>query len=99
RLGDLAEISSTRSSDDDAVIGLQKIFIENSPRPGTEVTVSASAVLERLKTEGVDLRKISYSLPRIISVQRAARLVTKDEVRIAIETALHVAGIDAALKD
>lgn len=99
RLGDLAEISSSRSSDDDAVIGLQKIFVENSPRPGADATVSASYILERLTSEGVDLQKLSYSLPRVISVKRASRAVTKDEVRIAIETALHVTGMDAALKD
>lgn len=99
RLGDLAEVSSTSLSDDDAVIGLQKIFIENSPAPGRDVTISASSIIEKLTAEGVDLGKVSYVFPRVLTVKRAARLVTKDEVRIAIETALHLAGMDAALKD
>jgi flagella basal body P-ring formation protein FlgA len=99
RLGDLAEISSSQGADDNAVIGLQKIFIEKSPLPGNDATISAATILEKLGSQGVDLTKVSYSFPRIIGVKRAARAVTRDEVKAAIEAALSLSGIDAALKD
>lgn len=99
RLGDLAEVSSSRESDDDTVIGLQKIFVDRSPAPGTETTLSAASILEKLTAQGVDTSKLSYTLPRIISVKRAARPILKEEVRAAIDAALQLSGLDVAVRD
>lgn len=85
RLSDIAEISSPLISDGDAIIGLQKITIERSPSPGTQATIVANTVLERLRAEGVDLTQLTYTLPRVITVTRAGRALGVDEVRTLIE--------------
>lgn len=97
--GDLAEISSLRSRDDDTVIGLQKIYIDRSPAPGTDMTLSAAGILEKLSMQGIDLSKVSYTLPRIVTVKRAARPILKEELRAAIEATLQLTGADAAVRD
>ena len=99
RLGDLAEVSSPLARDDDTVIGLQKIYVDRSPAPGSDTTLSATAVLEKLSAQGVDLSKVSYTLPRVITVKRAARPLLKEEIRAAIESALQTSRSDVAVRD
>ncbi|MBN8549593.1 MAG: flagellar basal body P-ring formation protein FlgA [Deltaproteobacteria bacterium] len=99
RLADLAEVTSLNPRDDDTVIGLQKIYVDKSPAPGTEVTLSAGVILERLSAQGVDVAKLSYSLPRVITIKRAARPLLREEIRAAIDAGLHLAGLDVAIKD
>lgn len=98
RFGDLAELSSNSLNDDEAVIGLQKIFIERSPEPGKSVTISAAKVLERLKDEGVDLKVLGYALPRIMTVHRASRAITLPEVEAVVTEALNRGGQERTLK-
>ncbi len=99
RLGDVAEVSSAESLDDEVVIGLQKIYLERSPAPGRELTLSAASVLETLGTQGIDLKRITYTFPRIMTVRRAGRPVSAQEVRDAIERAMQSLGADVAIKE
>lgn len=85
RLGDIAEISSKQIKDDEAVIGLQKVIIGDSPEPGKRSTFTAHRIVERLLEEGVSLDRVGYVLPRVVSVERAARQLGVEE----ITTALH----------
>ncbi|MFM1847188.1 MAG: hypothetical protein RL417_662, partial [Pseudomonadota bacterium] len=80
RLGDIAEISSTKASDDEAIIALQKIALEESPAPGREVSIPAAKVIDRMKAAGVNIDSIGYTFPRYMTAQRAARSVTEAEV-------------------
>lgn len=89
RLADIAEVSSLHVEDDEAVIGLQKIWIGRSPRPASNVTISAGQILERLSHEGVALTSVAYTLPRIITVQRAGRLLTQQEIQGAVNQYIH----------
>ncbi|MDC0357667.1 flagellar basal body P-ring formation chaperone FlgA [Oligoflexia bacterium] len=98
RLGDLAHVSSRHIADDDSIIGLQKIYIEQSPIPGKSITISAAQVLDRLKEEGVDLQEIGYAIPRIMTVKRASRIIALEEIRAAIEEALHNSKREITLK-
>lgn len=90
RLGDIAEVSSQEIDDDEAVIGLEKVIIGDSPLPGKRTTFSAHRIVERLLEEGVSLERVGYVLPRVISVERAARVLTKEEVLSAVQN--YVAG-------
>ncbi|NDC38387.1 MAG: flagella basal body P-ring formation protein FlgA, partial [Proteobacteria bacterium] len=85
RLEDVAEVSSPQISDDEAVIALKKLEIVASPAPGQSTTVAAMAVLERLRAANVDFNQIGYSLPSIVTITRAGRIISADEVRGAIE--------------
>ena len=98
RLGDLAEVQSPRIEDDEAVIGLKKIWIGNSPQPGKEITLSASEVLSKVKDQGVDLNRVGYVFPRMMTISRAARTVSAEEVTEAITRLLLGAGNDVSLK-
>ena len=97
-LGDLAEIRSTRLQDDEIIIGLQKIFITKAPAPGRQSEVSAAVVLEQLRSAGVDLNQIGYSLPRSMLVQRAGRAISHAEVTDAIRAALERGGREISLR-
>ena len=85
RLEDIAEVSSAQISDDEAVIAIKKVELMTSPAPGQRNTIAAMGVLERLRTANVDLTQIGYRLPSIITVTRAGRAVSVDEVRAVIE--------------
>lgn len=98
QLGDIAEVSSFSVSDDDIVIGLQKIFLAQSPQPGKLTTISASKVLERLQEEGIDLNQIGYTFPRSMSVRRASREVSSEEMQSFVEKGLQEWDRDLVLK-
>lgn len=97
-VGDIVDVTSSSYRDDDAVIGLKKIRIVSSPNPGEEVTISADRILGRLRDEGVDLKAIGYTLPRVTVVTRASHAISYDEIRAAIEEYLHQSESDVILK-
>ena len=98
-LADLAEVTSQRSGDEETVIGLKRLFVEKAPAPGESLTISAAQLLARLREEGVDLKRVGYSFPRVMSVKRASRILSTDEIRSAIEAFLRASGKEIALKD
>ena len=98
KLSDIADVSSKSISDDDVVIGLKKVFIEQSPAPGQKVTLGANTVIARLESAGVNLSEVGYLFPRNLTITRAARALTVDEVKAAIEMDLREAKKDATLK-
>lgn len=96
-LGDIASINSRYVKDDEAMIALKKIQLGQSPRPGKKVSISAARVLERMREEGVNIRSVGYSMPRLMNVTRASRVISKQEVEIAIQDALERSGRDSKL--
>lgn len=87
-LGDLAEISSPDSKDDETVIALKKIEIVPSPVHGQETLLEAARVLEQIKAKGVNLSDITYVLPRMITISRASRVIALAEVDNAVREAI-----------
>ncbi len=98
-LGDIAQISSPRMIDDEAVIGLKKIPLDKAPAPGDVLTLSAAGILEKMRDSGVDLNGVGYAIPRIIKVSRASRTITLDEVKGAIDEFIKSSGKDVVVKD
>ncbi|NMC61848.1 MAG: flagellar basal body P-ring formation protein FlgA [SAR324 cluster bacterium] len=97
-LGDLAEVKSLSPLDDETVIGIKKIIISESPKPGKGMTINASQILDRLKDEGVNLHRIGYTFPSLITVNRASRLLTLQEIKHAIENYFKENGREANIK-
>lgn len=97
-LGDVAEVLSKTSTDDDAVIGLQKLFIGTSPQPGAQLTLSAAEILGKLREQGVNLNKVIYTLPRIMTIQRAGREVQPRELEGIISQFLQKKSRDVSVK-
>lgn len=87
-LGDLADIASLTQGQDEAVIGLKKLYIEKSPAPGEAMNLAANDVLERMRKGGVDLKTVGYILPRSMEVKRASRSISEQELRSAVESYL-----------
>ena len=99
RLGDVADITSSSARDDEQVIGLQRILVMASPRPGRETTISANEILERIAGAGVRLDDLRYTLPRVITAARAGRAITPEEIRAALESAVKASGRDIELRN
>lgn len=88
RLGDVAQIDSPNVQDDEAIIHLKRISIGTSPQAGETTMLEGSRVLERLRSEGVRLESIRYTVPREISITRAFREVKVDELERALSAFL-----------
>src|SRR5690606_29167230 len=63
------------------------------------LALEASRVLDRVRDEGVLLDHVSYTLPRIIKITRAARLLSHDEILAAISENLRVSGRDVSIRE
>lgn len=87
-LTDVADVTSELVKDDESIIGLKKIEIDQSPDPGQEITIPATAVLEKLQKKGVVLSQVTYTLPRVITVNRASRTVSVLEVEEAVKESI-----------
>jgi len=98
KLGDIANISSTYVSDDETIIALQKIEIDRSPEPGKEKTITASQILDRLRSERVNLDEVGYALPRVMTVSRASRQLSFSEVKAAVDRYLGTLDREVTLK-
>ena len=97
-IGDVAEVTSTDARFDDAVIGIKRIRIDQSPNPGQELSVTAASIIDRMRAEGVDLKRVGYSLPRVLTVKRAAREVTSDEIIRVLDQFFNKAGRDVSIE-
>jgi flagella basal body P-ring formation protein FlgA len=97
-LGDLAEIQGQDLQQDEIVIGLKKVRLGSAPSPGQETTIAAARILERLRTEGINLNQIGYRFPRVIKVRRAGRVLSYREVLEAVENYLLGSNRDIELK-
>lgn len=98
RFGDIADVSAQDLLHDDEVIGLKKIHLGSSPAPGNSMQLSAQTVIDKLRAAGVDLNRIGYSFPAVISVKRAGRQLGVEEVRAALNLSLDRSGRNAALR-
>ncbi|MDZ4786473.1 MAG: flagellar basal body P-ring formation chaperone FlgA [bacterium] len=98
-LGDIADISSAKLADDDKIINLRKVRVQNSPNPGESITLSAIRVLEIIERSGVRRNEIGYSFPRVMTVSRASRLLSAEEVQDAINNVLADTKKEASVKN
>ncbi len=94
-LADIAEVSSKYLRDDEAIVALKGIKIIDSPSPGKSLTLPANAILERLREEGVELKEVGYSIPRVMTISRAARAISSNEIQTAIKAALSASNDEA----
>lgn len=99
RLGDVADVASSRVEDEDAIIALKKILLRESPAPGNEQVVSATDVLDRMRLAGVQLQEVGYTFPQSMRVRRAGRILRREEVQEAIERELRSLGGDIELRE
>lgn len=98
-LGDIAEVHSDDITLADTVVGLKKVRIAESPKPGDNLSISAYKILDALREGGVDLKKVGYSFARSMRVRRASRMVREDELIDAIQSILDQEKRDATVNE
>ena len=97
-LADLADITSLRVADDEAILALSKLVIARAPEPGVVISISAHQIIEILKNAGVSLTQVGYTFPRIVSVKRASRQVKITEITQAIEDFIQQSNEQASVR-
>lgn len=91
-IADIADVYSSNSADDDAIIALRSIRLGSSPAPGQCIEVSATEILKALEAAQVDLQKVGYKLPRSVVITRAARTLGEAELKASIEQTFSALG-------
>jgi len=86
-LADLQDISNKEFAD-----RISGIAVGRPLSAGEELTIEASAIVQALNENGINLREIGYVFPKNIAVSRAARLITLAEVKDAIQGTLSKSG-------
>lgn len=99
RLGDIADISINNLRQDEAVIGLKKIVIAQSPSPGRSLMVTGEEIVNRLRADGVNLSQVGYVFPREITITRAGRPLMEHEAWNAIDQLLDQRGKDVTIRE
>ncbi len=84
RLGNVVQIESSQVQDDESIAQLRKITIGASPKCGETAKLEGITILERLKSQGVRLDQLRYTLPREIAVTRAYRELSILELERAV---------------
>ncbi len=79
-LGDIAKITVTAPEQEELLKRLQTLPLGDSPPPLTTTTLLAPSILQAIESAGISRDTIGYSIPNVITVERAGREVTKDEV-------------------
>ncbi len=87
-LSDIAKISSMAEAGEDLVERLKNIVLIDSPAPKTSSTLLADKILEIIENNGISRESFGYSIPRIVTIERAGRAITKEEVQTAVRNAL-----------
>jgi flagella basal body P-ring formation protein FlgA len=99
RLSDLADVMSKNNGQEEEIIALKKIKIFESPAPNSSVTFSAAQILEKLSSNGVNLKEIGYTIPRVITVKRVGRAIEKHELHPIVEEILSNSANEVNLKE
>ncbi len=97
-LSDIADVTSLNSSDNEAVENLRKLSLGSSPKIGEEVTLSAASILQTIERSGIDMKRIGYTIPRIITVSRAFQEITSSVIADVIKKHISHMNPDANLK-
>ncbi len=87
-LSDVALIESPAVADDEAVLELRKIALGQSPRAGETKLIPGVEILEKMRDAGVRLDSVVYTFPRQVSITRAFREVSADELEKALKSFL-----------
>ena len=98
KLGDVADITSPRSEDNEAVLALRRMALGTSPAPGGSSTLYGEALLGNLRREGVNLDHVMYSFPRELKITRAYREIPLEEIEQAVKSFIDSGGHDMQVK-
>jgi len=79
-LGDIATISATEPEFQKLVTDLKAIDLGEAPPPKTKTGIPGAKILSMIEAKGIQAQTIAYSIPLIVQVERAGRVLAKEEV-------------------
>lgn len=82
RLGDIAVITAKDEAYKKLVKDLSELRIDEAPPPRTKIGIPGAKVLSAIESLGVQLDTIGYSVPQIVQVERAGRVLGNDEIMV-----------------
>ncbi len=96
-LGEIAQISAATAGDKSVVERLRSLSLGEAPIAGSTRTIPGDSILEMLRSHEIDLQDIGYSIPHEITVSRASRVISTEEILNAARNALP-RGADVEIK-
>ncbi|MFN8388904.1 MAG: flagellar basal body P-ring formation chaperone FlgA [Bdellovibrionota bacterium] len=87
-LGDLAQISAREKEFQPLVEQLKEIAVGEAPPPKGSMGIPGARLLELIRAHGIPPETIGYSLPQMVQVERAGRVITNEELLAEVQTKL-----------
>lgn len=80
RLGDIAVITAKAPEHQKLLRDLTELSLGEAPAPRTKIGIPGARILAAIQGLGVPMDTIGYSIPQIVQVERAGRILGTDEV-------------------
>lgn len=99
-LGQIAEISATEKAHERLVTELKTLKLADAAPPRTKTSIPGARILAAIEAKGIALENILYSVPQIISVETAGRVLqAADVLPVAREQLARDATMDVQLRE
>lgn len=98
-LADVATVMARDVKDDESAIALRNLVVAASPAPGEQRRISAAAILDQLKKQGVNLNQVAYTFPKEIAITRAGRRFDQGELEDLVREYLESRGDGVTLRE
>lgn len=79
-LADIARISNGDPQYEQLVVGLKNIKLGNAPPPKAKSTLLGEHILAEIQKSGMSTNSFGYTIPKVVTIERAGREVTNAEV-------------------
>jgi flagella basal body P-ring formation protein FlgA len=79
-LGDIAKITAKAPEHARLVADLKALFIAEAPPPKLRTGIPGAKILSLIEAQGIQANTLAYSIPQIVELERAGRVLGKDEL-------------------
>jgi flagella basal body P-ring formation protein FlgA len=86
RLKDIATFGRAEKEFVPLLEKLKELKLGDAPAPRSKTTLIGAAILQKIEEAGVEREVIGYSIPKTVNVARDGRVVTQEEVLLAIKS-------------
>jgi flagella basal body P-ring formation protein FlgA len=83
--GEVVRLRDVANLEGDSAAALGDVVLSHAPSAGEARTIDGGGILQALRRAGLDAEAVTYSIPPIVRVRRAAQDVPESAVRAALE--------------
>jgi flagella basal body P-ring formation protein FlgA len=87
-LGEIASIKAQEKEFQAVVADLKKISLGDAPPPKGRIGIPGAKILDLIRGSGIPPESIGYSIPQIVHVQRAGRVISRDDLLTEVQSSL-----------